>query len=81
MAVRNGIKAAWSADPSPRNFANNLIVGLAIQTEDFDFAFEGLNALVHEYQIAGFDLGHSGLWSPKPANRRFRADPRFYRIA
>lgn len=75
--VRDGLKRAWAADPSPRNHANNLIVGLAIQVHDFDLAFEVLNSLVREYQIAGFNLGHSGLWDEKPAHQKFRADPRF----
>jgi TolB-like protein len=76
-AIREGVKAAWAADPSPRNSAINLIVGLAIQVDEFDFAFEVLNSLIRGNQIAGFNLGHSGLWGPKPANQRFRTDPRF----
>ncbi len=69
--------ATWAANPGPRYFANNIIVGLAVRSDDFDFAFDVLNALVDGHQSAGFLIGPSGMWAPNPALQKFRAEPRF----
>jgi len=75
--LRAGIRTTWASNPGPRNFANTHIVGLAIQSDDFDFAFEVLNDLVDGHQIAGYLIGPGGMWISLPTLNRFRADPRF----
>ena len=75
--LRAGIRTTWASNPGPRNFANTRIVGLAIRSEDFDFAFEVLNALVDGHQIAGYLIGPGGMWISLPTLNRFRADSRF----
>ncbi len=50
---------------------------MAIQSDDFDFAFEVLSALVEGHIFANYMPGPGGLWNSLPTHNRFRADPRF----
>lgn len=64
--LRAGVGTTWASNAGPRNFANTHIVGLANRSDDFDLAFEVLNALVDGHQIAGYVIGPGGMWISLP---------------
>ena len=75
--LRDGARATWANNPGARNFAVHVIVGVAIRSDDFDLAFEVLNALLDGHNFAGYMMGPGGLRISLPTLSRFRADPRF----